>query len=307
MAAGRRRTFRRPGAADGGRVEGDRHDEADEAAETDDTAHDADDEGGYVPPLMKRRTGPVEPPRWEQHRATAAADGERLQKVMAARGHGSRRLCEELIAAGRVTVNGQAAVLGRRVHDADVIAVDGVAIEAQAPLVYYVLNKPLGVLSSAKDPHGRPVVVGLVPPEPRVFPVGRLDADTEGLLLLTNDGRITHRITHPSYGVEKEYVADVAGVPTDAMLARLRHGVELDDGVTAPARVWRVRPSTIHVVVHEGRNRQVRRMFESIGHPVETLRRLRIGPVADASLGPGSWRPLRPDEVAALRRSVDLG
>ena len=254
-----------------------------------------------------REAPALEAPLWEQQAATAAAEGDRLQKVMAGRGFASRRACEELIEAGRVTVNGAVAVLGRRVRPDDVIAVDGTPVQDQAPLVYYVVDKPLGVLSSAKDPHGRPVVVGIVPPEPRVFPVGRLDADTSGLLLLTNDGRITHRITHPSYGVEKEYVADVVGVPTDALLAHLRHGVELDDGVTAPARVWRVRPSTIHVVVHEGRNRQVRRMFEAIGHPVESLRRLRIGPVADATLGPGSWRRLRPDEVAALRRAVDLG
>ena len=267
---------------------------------------DERDERGFAPPLLKRRTGPVEPPLWEQHAVTASLDGERLQKVMAARGHASRRVCEELIADGRVTVNGEPAVLGRRVHPDDVIAVDGTPILEQAALVYYVLDKPLGVLSSAKDPHGRPVVVGLVPPEPRVFPVGRLDADTEGLLLLTNDGAITHRITHPSHGVEKEYVAEVDGVPTDVDLARMRKGIELDDGLTSPARVWRVRPSTIHVVVHEGRNRQVRRMFEEIGHPVLGLRRVRIGPVADPQLGPGGWRLLRPDEVAALRRAVGL-
>ncbi len=270
---------------------------------------DRDDEQLVDPetsPLVMRRTGPVEPPLWEQQAATTAAEGERLQKVMAARGHASRRACEELIEEGRVTVNGEVAVLGRRVHDDDVIAVDGTPIERQAELVYYVLHKPLGVLSSAKDPHGRPVVVGLVPPEPRVFPVGRLDADTEGLLLLTNDGRITHRITHPSFGVEKEYVAEVHGRPTDAQLALLRKGIELDDGVTAPARVWRVRPSTIHVVLHEGRNRQVRRMFEAIDHPVLHLVRTRIGPVADDTLGSGGWRPLRPEEVAALHRAVDL-
>ena len=248
----------------------------------------------------------LEAPLWEQQAATAAAEGDRLQKVMAGRGFASRRACEELIEAGRVTVNGAVAVLGRRVRPDDVIAVDGTPVQDQAPLVYYVVDKPLGVLSSAKDPHGRPVVVGIVPPEPRVFPVGRLDADTSGLLLLTNDGRITHRITHPSFGVEKEYVAEVDGAPSDVALARLRRGVELDDGDTAPARVWRVRPSAVHVVVHEGRNRQVRRMFEAIGHPVLGLRRVRIGPVADDTLGAGGWRTLRPEEVAALRRAVGL-
>jgi 23S rRNA pseudouridine2605 synthase len=296
MATTRRRTFRRAGAPG---------DPTDAPAEREDrTVEPLLDP--VLPELLKRRTEPLEAPLWEQQAATTAVEGERLQKVMAARGHASRRACEILIEERRVTVNGEVAVLGRRVHDDDVIAVDGTPIERQAALVYYVLHKPLGVLSSAKDPHGRPVVVGYVPPEPRVFPVGRLDADTEGLLLLTNDGRITHRITHPSYGVEKEYVAEVHGHPSDTELARLRRGIELDDGPTAPARVWRVRPSTIHVVLHEGRNRQVRRMFEAIEHPVLHLRRTRVGPVVDDTLGPGGWRPLRPEEVTALHRAVGL-
>ncbi len=246
----------------------------------------------------------LEPPLWEQQKALTSTEGERLQKVMAARGHGSRRQCEELISAGRVTVNGEVAVLGRRVQPDDVIAVDGEEIAAQGELVYYVLDKPLGVLSSARDERGRPVVVGLVPPEPRVFPVGRLDADTEGLLLLTNDGSITHRITHPSFAVEKEYLAEVDGDPTDRDLQLLRDGVMLDDGPTAPARVWRVAPSVVHVVVHEGRNRQVRRMFDAIDHPVRYLRRVRVGPVADTGLEPGQWRQLTVDEVRALRQAV---
>lgn len=257
-------------------------------------------------PLPPERDRPLEPPLWEQQAELASADGERLQKVMAARGHGSRRQCEEYITDGRVTVNGEVAVLGRRVHPDDVIAIDGVPLPGQGELVYYVIDKPLGVLSSARDDRGRPVVVGLVPPEPRVFPVGRLDADTEGLLLLTNDGGITHRITHPSFGVEKEYRAEVHGAPDDAALRVLRDGVELDDGVTAPADVWRVAPSVVHVVVHEGRNRQVRRMFDAVGHPVRHLRRVRIGPVTDETLGAGGWRELRPDEVQALRHQVGL-
>jgi len=263
-----------------------------------------------APPVIVREPSPerdLEPPLWEQQKALTSAEGERLQKVMAARGHGSRRQCEELISARRVTVNGEVAVLGRRVQPDDVIAVDGEDIAAQGELVYYVLDKPLGVLSSARDDRGRPVVVGLVPPEPRVFPVGRLDADTEGLLLLTNDGSITHRITHPSFGVEKEYLAEVDGEPDDRDLQLLRDGVMLDDGPTAPARVWRVSPSVVHVVVHEGRNRQVRRMFDAIDHPVRYLRRVRVGPVADTGMEPGEWRELTPDEVRALKQSVDLG
>ncbi len=249
----------------------------------------------------------LEPPLWEQQKALTTAEGERLQKVMAARGHGSRRQCEELISARRVTVNGEVAVLGRRVQPDDVIAVDGEDIAAQGELVYYVLDKPLGVLSSARDDRGRPVVVGLVPAEPRVFPVGRLDADTEGLLLLTNDGSITHRITHPSFGVEKEYLAEVDGEPDDRDLELLRDGVMLDDGPTSPAEVWCVAPSVVHVVVHEGRNRQVRRMFDAIDHPVRYRRRVRVGPVLDTGLEPGEWRELTPDEVRALKQSVDLG
>ena len=249
----------------------------------------------------------LEPPLWEQQAALAADEGERLQKLLAGRGYGSRRQCEELIAAGLVTVNGEVAVLGRRVRpEVDHIVVEGRTLVDQAPLVYYLLDKPLGILSSARDDRGRPVVVGLVPPEPRVFPVGRLDADTEGLLLLTNDGSITHRITHPSYGVEKEYLVDVVGEPDDDALDELRYGVDLDDGPTSPADVERVAPSRLTVVVHEGRNRQVRRMCEAVGHPVQALRRVRIGPIDDRGLVPGEWRELRPPELRALRAAVGI-
>ena len=168
----------------------------------------------------------------------AAGEGVRLQKVLARAGFGSRRTCDDLIAAGRVRVDGAVAVLGRRVDaETALILVDGAPVGVRPGLVYYLLNKPVGVVTTADDPQGRPVVVGLVPDEPRVFPVGRLDLDTEGLLLLTNDGEIANRITHPSYGVEKEYVAHVEGSPTRSVLRQLREGVELDDGVTAPARV----------------------------------------------------------------------
>lgn len=234
-----------------------------------------------------------------------APDGERLQKVLARVGIGSRRTCEELIAAGRVTVNGVRADLGRRVEvESDVVAVDGAIIGVRPGTVHYLLNKPAGVVTTADDPHGRDTVLDLVPSEPRVFPVGRLDMDTEGLLLLTNDGDLAHRLMHPSFGVDKEYVAHVEGAPSRAALRRLREGVELDDGPTAPARVAAVAPTILRITIHEGRNRQVRRMCEAIGHPVQRLIRTRIGPLADRRLKPGSWRELTVDELHALERSA---
>ena len=223
--------------------------------------------------------------------AASSGEGERLQKVLARVGIGSRRVCEDLIAEGRVLVDGETAVLGRRVDpETALIEVDGAPVGVRPDLVHYVLNKPAGVVTTADDPQGRPTVVGLVPNEPRVFPVGRLDVDTEGLLLLTNDGELAHRLTHPSYGVEKEYVAEVEGLPTRAVLRRLREGVELDDGPTAPARATLVDPSVVRLTIHEGRNRQVRRMCEAVGHSVVRLVRTRIGPLADRSLAPGAWR-----------------
>ena len=229
----------------------------------------------------------------------------RLQKVLAQAGLGSRRACEEMIADGRVTVDGTEALLGDRVDPgSSVVEVDGVPIGIRPGSVYYLLNKPAGVVTTADDPQGRPVVVDLVPAEPRVFPVGRLDLDTEGLLLLTNDGDLTHRLTHPSFGVEKEYLAEVDGVPGRGALRRLREGVELDDGVTAPATVGVVSPSVLRIVIHEGRNRQVRRMGEAVGHPVRRLVRTRIGPVADRTLAPGEWRELAQAEVRALERAA---
>ena len=237
--------------------------------------------------------------------AASSGEGERLQKVLARVGIGSRRVCEDLIAEGRVLVDGEMAVLGRRVDpETALIEVDGAPVGVRPDLVHYVLNKPAGVVTTADDPQGRPTVVGLVPNEPRVFPVGRLDVDTEGLLLLTNDGELAHRLTHPSYGVEKEYVAEVEGLPTRAVLRRLREGVELDDGLTAPARATLVDPSVVRLTIHEGRNRQVRRMCEAVGHSVVRLIRTRIGPLADRSLAPGAWRELTGDEVRSLQRAV---
>jgi 23S rRNA pseudouridine2605 synthase len=236
---------------------------------------------------------------------TLSPDGERLQKVLARSGFGSRRACEELIAAGRVLVNGEAAILGRRVDpESDMVEVDGIPVSIGQGLVYYLLNKPAGVVTTAADPQGRSTVVDLVPLEPRVFPVGRLDAATEGLLLLTNDGGLSHRLTHPSFGVEKEYLAEVEGTPAPGTLRRLREGVDLEDGRTAPAQVSAVAPSALRIVIHEGRNRQVRRMCAAVGHPVVRLVRTRIGPLAERRLPPGEWRPLTMAEVRALEAAA---
>ncbi len=249
-----------------------------------------------------------EPPLWEQmaQRSAELPQGERLQKVLAATGYGSRRICEELIAAGRVTVNGEVAVLGRRVDvDTDLVAVDGAPIGVRPDLVYYLLNKPIGVVTTARDTHQRPTVVELVPREPRVFSVGRLDVDTEGLLLLTNDGDLANRIAHPSRGVEKEYLVEVSGGPVSAgAIRRLRNGVALDDGMTAPARVSQPDPGVLRIAIHEGRNRQIRRMCEAVGHRVTRLVRTRIGPITDRALAPGSWRELTTDEWRALTECV---
>jgi 23S rRNA pseudouridine2605 synthase len=230
--------------------------------------------------------------------------GERLQKVLARAGLGSRRACEDLIAEGRVTVNGEVARLGRRVdRGGDEVEVDGVLVAVAEGLVHYLLNKPRGVITTAADPQGRPTVIELVPSQPRVFPVGRLDADSEGLLLVTNDGQLTYRLTHPKFGVDKEYMAEVVGEPSAGTLRDLRRGVDLDDGPTAPAKVALVAPSLLRIVIHEGRNRQVRRMCDAVGHPVVRLVRTRIGPLVDRRLPPGQWRPLAPEEVRALAQA----
>jgi 23S rRNA pseudouridine2605 synthase len=225
----------------------------------------------------------------------------RLQKVLAAAGYGSRRKCEEIIDEGRVTVNGEVVRLGRKVDpENDAIEVDGAPVASKAGLVHYLLNKPAGVVTTADDPQGRETVVMLVPDEPRVFSVGRLDVETEGLLIMTNDGTLTHRLTHPSFGVEKEYLAQVEGAMSERSANRLRSGVELEDGITAPARVVLVNPHTVRITIHEGRNRQVRRMCEAVGHPVVRLVRTRIGPVYDPRLKPGAWRRLTADELRGL-------
>ena len=233
--------------------------------------------------------------------------GERLQKVLARVGVGSRRTCEELIEQGRVRVNGAVPALGRRIDPAvDQVELDGVPLSLAPGLVHYLVNKPAGVVSTAKDTHGRTTVTSLVPPEPRVFPVGRLDRETEGLLLLTNDGALTHRLTHPSFGVAKEYLAQVEGEPSSGDLRRLREGVELDDGPTSPAKVAALAPGLLRIVIHEGRNRQVRRMCDAIGHPVLRLVRTRIGPITDPTLAPGEYRHLTHEEVRRLAAATSV-
>ena len=238
----------------------------------------------------------------------ASDDGERLQKVLARTGWGSRRECEILIEDGRVKVNDEIAVLGRRVKTAiDKVEVDGVTIGVAPGLVYYLLNKPIDVITTAKDTHGRQTVIELVPLEPRVFPVGRLDAETEGLLILTNDGELGHRLTHPSFGIEKEYLAHVdcsSNGVSESALKKLRDGIELDDGVTSPAEVGQLQPGVLRIVIHEGRNRQIRRMCDAVGHPVERLVRVRVGPLIDRTLAPGKWRHLTTAEVVSLNQAT---
>jgi 23S rRNA pseudouridine2605 synthase len=196
--------------------------------------------------------------------------------------------------------------LGQRIDTATArVEIDGNLIPVAPDLVYYLLNKPDGVVTTADDPQGRPTVVALVPAEPRVFPVGRLDHHTEGLLILTNDGALAQLLTHPSHGVPKEYVAEVAGgTPEPGALRALRQGVELEDGPTAPAEVGVLAEGVLRLVIHEGRNRQVRRMCDAIGHPVQRLVRTRIGPVRDTKLAPGRWRALSVEEVRALAVSA---
>jgi len=233
--------------------------------------------------------------------------GDRLQKVLAQAGYGSRRTCEILISEGRVTIDGRRAELGNRVDPVvNVVCVDGRLVAIDPAKVYYLVNKPTGVVTTAFDPQGRPTILELVPDDARVFPVGRLDMDTEGLILVTNDGRLAHLLTHPSSGVEKEYLVMVEGDPSAHALRTLREGVELEDGVTSPAQVARVSEGLIKIVIHEGRNRQVRRMCDAVGHHVLRLVRTRIGPLTDTTLRPGEYRELAHAEVRKLMESVGV-
>ena len=199
-----------------------------------------------------------------------------------------------------MTINGQVATLGDKVRPNDQIELDSVPILRDPDLVHYLLHKPRDVVSTAHDPQGRPTVVDLIHSESRVFPVGRLDTDREGLIVLTNDGNLTHRLTHPSFGIPKEYLAHVEGVPTRLALRQLREGVELDDGLTAPAAVSMPQDGLLKLVISEGRNRQVRRMCAAVGHPVVRLVRVRIGPISDKALAAGAWRILSAEEVRSL-------
>ncbi len=234
-------------------------------------------------------------------------EGERLQKALARAGYGSRRACERLITEGRVTIDGRVAQLGNRVDvSTSVICVDGALASASQNTVYFLLNKPDGVVTTASDPQGRTTVLDLVESPVRIFPVGRLDMNTEGLLVLTNDGRLAHLLTHPSSHIAKEYLVRVEGDPSPSAIRRLREGVELEDGLTSPAQVSRVSEGLLRIVIHEGRNRQVRRMCAAVGHDVTRLVRTRIGPLHDATLAPGAYRQLSIAEVRRLLEAVGM-
>ncbi len=235
---------------------------------------------------------------------------ERLQRILARAGYGSRRACEELIVEGRVTLNGTLATLGDRADPVeDEVRVDGLEVNLDPNVKYYALHKPPGVVTTMRDPQGRPDIRGFLPEGPRVFPVGRLDRDTEGLLLLTNDGDLANALTHPRFGVEKEYLAEVEGVPTPKHIGQLRRGVELEDG-DALAKSARVAGRSgdrgaVRLVMTEGRKREVRRLLAAVGLPVTRLVRVRVGPIRLGGLPPGERRELTHDEVVALRRVVD--
>jgi 23S rRNA pseudouridine2605 synthase len=237
---------------------------------------------------------------------------ERLHRTLARAGVGSRRKCEELIAAGRVKVNGKTvSTLGSKVNPGqDRIEVDGQLIALPREHIYVMLNKPAGYVSTVRDPQGRPTVMDLVSMQERVYPVGRLDVDSEGLLLLTDDGELTHRLTHPSYEHEKEYHVWVEGKPKARTLQRLREGIELEDGFTWPAEVTVLRQEAggtwLRFVIHEGRRRQLRRMCQAVGHRVLRLMRVRLGPVRLGDLPPGSHRPLTEDERDGIREAAGL-
>jgi 23S rRNA pseudouridine2605 synthase len=226
----------------------------------------------------------------------------RLAKYLATAGVASRRASEEIIRAGRVSVNGSPVTdPARDVGPEDAVAVGGKPVTITHERVVYALNKPAGVVSTARDPQGRPTVVTLVPQNERLYPVGRLDIDTTGLILLTNQGELAHRLTHPSFEVEKTYRVLVGGPAVeDRALKALREGIELDDARTSPAEVRRVSADTIEITIHEGRKRQVKRMCEAVGHPVKRLERIRFGPLELADLPRGRWRQLSDREVDAL-------
>lgn len=230
---------------------------------------------------------------------------ERIQKLLARAGLGSRRACEQLVADGRVTIDGVVATLGDRMDpEVGSLSLDGHKIPLNPELRYFALHKPAGVVTSMSDDRGQPDLRTLLPEEPRLFPVGRLDQDSEGLLLVTNDGELSHRLQHPSFGVEKEYLAEVDGIPKSKHLARLRDGVELDDGPARAARATIEAVSgergAVRVVMTEGRKREVRRLLAAVGLPVTRLVRYRIGPVRLGDLPPGELMELEPQVVRDL-------
>ncbi len=234
----------------------------------------------------------------------------RLAKYLATAGVASRRASEALVRSGRVAVRGS--TVTDPAHDVepdDPVAVDGEPVQLGGQeRVVYAVNKPAGVVSTARDPQGRPTVVSLVPSAARLYPVGRLDIDTTGLILLTNEGELAHRLTHPRFEVEKTYRAVVSGPPVrDAVLRSLSEGVELEDGPTAPARVRRIGADTLEIAIHEGRKRQIKRMCDAVGHPVKRLERVAFGPLELGGLAPGRWRKLTPAEVEALMRATTVG
>ncbi len=263
--------------------------------------------------MSRRRPSPAVTPAGREE-----PGAERIQKILAARGVASRRAAEALVAAGRVSVDGRPARPGERADPRrQRIAVDGRALPREAPpRRRLMLHKPPGILVSRRDERGRPTVYDLLPgAPPELRYAGRLDRDSEGLLLLTTDGRLAFRLTHPRYGVEKVYEATVEGEPQPGALATLRRGVALEDGTTAPARARLLgrprgaagaRRSRVRLVLHEGRKRQVRRMLEAVGHPVARLVRTRLGPLELGTLPPGSARELTPAEIDALYRAVGL-
>jgi len=230
----------------------------------------------------------------------------RLNAYLARAGVASRRKADELIKAGRVTVNGEPGELNTFVAARDVVRVDGEEVQKQR-LAYVLLHKPAGVVTTASDPQGRPTVVGLVDHASRVVPVGRLDVDTTGALLLTNDGPLAHRLAHPRYEVDKVYEVECWKQPTDVELQSLRDGVELDDGPTRPAEVRRLDGARIELTIHEGRNRQVKRMFEAVGHRVRRLHRSRYAGLTLDGLAPGEWRELTADEAHQLVHAGERG
>jgi len=227
----------------------------------------------------------------------------RLNAWLARAGVASRRSADELIKAGRVTVNGEPGRLNTFVQAHDRVELDGRTLAKQT-VAFVLLHKPAGVVTTASDPQGRPTVVGLVAHQVRVVPVGRLDVDTTGALLLTNDGDLAHRLAHPSHEVDKVYVAEVEGDPSRAALERLERGVDLDDGRSAPARARRLGPGRVELTIHEGRKHQVKRMLAAVGHPVRRLHRSSYAGLTLEGLEPGEWRELEHSEVERLRRAT---